>query len=210
MVDKHLFGDLGAMARVLSWERNQRCHGADLRHACLVIVDAHRKRTDQPSWPIPQMIEQVLSYLMLPAVVMTPVVAAGDCHTCVIDASGHLHCFGGKRFGKCDVPAELGIVTQVAAGGEHTCVIDASGHLHCFGWNDHRQCDAPAELGIVTQVAAGYSHTCVIDASGHLHCFGWNDYRYRIVNHAGKRSSKVEGIVRSSNGEQLNMKVFIY
>jgi len=164
------------MAYVLSWERNQRCLRADLQHACLVIFDAHKKQPkESDGWPLAQMIDNVLSYLMLPAVVMNPVVARGT-RTCVIDASGHLRCFGDNAFGQCDVPAGLGIVTQVAAGGFHTCVIDASGHLRCFGDNAFGQCDVPAGLGIVTQVAAGGFHTCVIDASGHLRCFGDNAF----------------------------------
>eukprot|EP00931_Biecheleriopsis_adriatica_P046173 TRINITY_DN26501_c0_g1_i1.p1 TRINITY_DN26501_c0_g1~~TRINITY_DN26501_c0_g1_i1.p1 ORF type:complete len:176 (-),score=31.61 TRINITY_DN26501_c0_g1_i1:229-756(-) len=165
------------MACVLSWERKQACLLVDLHHACLVMFNAHKKQAEQPhSWLLAQMIGEVLSYLMIPSAFISPVtLSGGRSHTCVIDATGNLHCFGGNWCGQCDVPAELGIVTQVAAGACHTCVIDATGNLHCFGGNDCGQCGFPAELGMVTQVAAGACHTCVIDATGNLHCFGDND-----------------------------------
>ena len=40
-------------------------------------------------------------------------VSAGFRHTCAIDASGKLHCFGRNEEGQCDVPDDLGVATQV-------------------------------------------------------------------------------------------------
>eukprot|EP00931_Biecheleriopsis_adriatica_P046175 TRINITY_DN26501_c0_g1_i4.p1 TRINITY_DN26501_c0_g1~~TRINITY_DN26501_c0_g1_i4.p1 ORF type:complete len:179 (-),score=17.60 TRINITY_DN26501_c0_g1_i4:105-641(-) len=113
------------MACVLSWERKQACLLVDLHHACLVMFNAHKKQAEQPhSWLLAQMIGEVLSYLMIPSAFISPVtLSGGRSHTCVIDATGHLHCFGYNREGQCDVPAQLGMVTQVAAGYLHTCVI---------------------------------------------------------------------------------------
>ena len=62
-------------------------------------------------------------------------VAAGDCHTCAVKASGQLVCFGANEDGQCDTPADLGPVIAVAAGSCHTCAIKASGQLVCFGDN---------------------------------------------------------------------------
>jgi len=76
-------------------------------------------------------------------------VSAGSVHTCAIDASGRLHCFGDNRYGQCNVPAELGFATMVSAGSVHTCAIDASGHMRCFRSN------------CVDVARSGYAHNII-------------------------------------------------
>ena len=69
-------------------------------------------------------------------------VAAGDSHTCAVQADGRLVC-GRNYSGQCTVPADLGAVAAVAAGNSHTSVLLADGSLACFGANSSGQCDIP-------------------------------------------------------------------
>ncbi|CAE7517959.1 MTARC1, partial [Symbiodinium pilosum] len=83
-----------------------------------------------------------------------------------------LVCFGDNKFGQCDVPPSLGMVTAVSAGTGHTCAVTMHGSLVCFGRNSRGECDVPADLGIVWSVSAGDDHTCAIQSSGRIVCFG--------------------------------------
>ena len=110
------------------------CLQADLTHACFVLFDAEKKAGGRPHrWPVPQMAQHVLSFLMMPPVERR--VCCGDFYTCVVDACGRLYCSGENNFRQCEVPAGLGRVTQVASVDSHTCAIDGAGRLHCFGSN---------------------------------------------------------------------------
>jgi hypothetical protein len=98
-------------------------------------------------------------------------VSAGSEHTCGIDSSGSVQCWGFNNFGQSMPPA--GAFTQVSGGGTHTCAIDSSsGSVQCWGQNGNGQSTPPA--GAFTQVSAGNSHTCGIDSSGAVQCWGYD------------------------------------
>jgi hypothetical protein len=85
--------------------------------------------------------------------------AAGFAHTCALDSSGHVHCFGRANAGELGldpstaddtsgtaqvfytprpVPS-LADAVAIYAGGETTCAVRRSGQLVCMGMNDHGQ-----------------------------------------------------------------------
>ena len=99
-------------------------------------------------FPTALALDVIMNFLQFPVSNLLKV-SGGGCHTCAIDASGKLRCFGGNGQGQCNVPEDLGVVVQVSAGVFHTCAIDASGKLLCFGYNFYGQCNEPADLRIL-------------------------------------------------------------
>lgn len=53
-------------------------------------------------------------------------------HTCVIEDSGNMRCFGGNHLGRAPALVE-GNYTQVAGGEFFTCAIDEAGKMTCWG-----------------------------------------------------------------------------
>lgn len=112
----------------------------------------------------------------------SPTLSAGVSHTCAIDISDRVHCWGDNREGQSDVPTtdssgnEIQGWRTVAAskGGCHTCGVTLSGDLLCWG------CDTYGELGPLptvvggwVSVAAGKGFTCGIDSVARaVRCWG--------------------------------------
>jgi alpha-tubulin suppressor-like RCC1 family protein len=117
-------------------------------------------------------------------------VVAGGSHSCAIEVSGLVKCWGDRNLGQCgdlgaaDMPpfairpraaavlgTILGPALQIAAGSAHVCARTAS-RLYCWGDNGTSQCGVtvpgfyvrqPTEViaaGMVDEVAAGSFHTC--------------------------------------------------
>lgn len=122
-------------------------------------------------------------------------IASGSYHTCAIQESGKLFCWGanGGRLGDGtseprDVPRQIGNATwkYVAPYEEHTCALRTSGTLFCWGENDYGQLGdgtattryIPTQVGSAkwTAVTTGTDHSCGIRDSGRLYCWGWNEY----------------------------------
>jgi hypothetical protein len=100
-------------------------------------------------------------------IVDTPIVSAGQYHTCALDSTG-VHCWGGNGAGQSTVPTLVNPMT-VSAGDSHTCALDDNG-VHCWGSNYAGQTNVPALVNPLT-VSAGLNHTCAIDDSG-VRCWG--------------------------------------
>ncbi len=78
-------------------------------------------------------------------------VSAGQSHTCAVDVSEQIHCWGRNNDGQlgvdtvgdnADEPETVdGVddVRRVAAGGNHTCVVAGAGDVYCWGRNDEGQ-----------------------------------------------------------------------
>lgn len=125
-------------------------------------------------------------------------VSAGHDHTCALEESGRLFCWGRNHHGQLgddsaidsDAPVEVaGSATDwvaVSAGVRHTCGLKASGQLFCWGSDSRGRLGnggattddqlAPAEVaGAATdwaEVSAGVSVTCARKTSGRLYCWG--------------------------------------
>jgi alpha-tubulin suppressor-like RCC1 family protein len=121
-------------------------------------------------------------------------------HTCAIDSTGKVWCWGRNADGQLGNNSTTGTsapvavfsgalgedVTQIAVGAFHSCAIDQTGKAWCWGANFTQQLgdggyssaqvpQAVAGLSSgVTLIAAGGSHTCALQ-SAKLHCWGYND-----------------------------------
>ena len=90
-----------------------------------------------------------------PAGAVTPQIQAGGDHTCAVENTGTVKCFGRNDFGQLGVSANSGTANptptpttvdlggakavQVAGGALHTCVLLEGGTVKCFGQNVYGQ-----------------------------------------------------------------------
>jgi alpha-tubulin suppressor-like RCC1 family protein len=128
-------------------------------------------------------------------------VAAGSDHSCAIDGTGALYCWGYNSSGELGLgdtvmrtgPKLVAVDgvdhwTGVTTGNYHTCATDALEQLRCWGYNgdgqlglgDTGQRTAPALVDSAVSgwraVSGGHYHTCGLSLDGTLHCWGNNDY----------------------------------
>ena len=99
--------------------------------------------------------------------------AAGGNHTCEIDVTQGLVCWGSNEFGESTVPKTLKNIRQVTAGFSHTCALDANG-VTCWGRSTEGQTKVPP-LSHPRYVQAGGYHTCALDDHG-VSCWGDNSF----------------------------------
>jgi len=120
----------------------------------------------------------------------------GGQHSCFINSSRQLFCWGSHASGQLGVGMMASPVTtptrestlstlwaQVDAGASHTCAVRTNGTLFCWGENASGQLglagasrDMPTQVGTDTTwttVSAGRDHTCALRA-GQLWCWGAN------------------------------------
>lgn len=121
-------------------------------------------------------------------------VAPGNYHTCAIDTTGRLWCWGLNSSGQLGdgtttrrtTPTQVGTATDwesVTLMSRSTCGIRAGGTLWCWGQNSSGQLglgdttarDEPEQVaGTWTQVDGGLLHACAVDTTADLHCWGRN------------------------------------
>ncbi|HYR11807.1 MAG TPA: Ig-like domain-containing protein [Longimicrobium sp.] len=119
-------------------------------------------------------------------------VAAGDAHTCALDAGGTPWCWG-DDFDQ-QVPRAGARPTRVAtdqrftslwAGSRHTCALTAAGEAYCWGRNwrgqmgmeSPRLSRTPLRVPVdarFTSLATGDEHTCGIAMDGRAWCWGYD------------------------------------
>ena len=63
-------------------------------------------------------------------------VSAGYAHTCAINASGSIQCWGWNEHGQVSDASTGSGYSAVSAGGRHTCAINTSGGFECWGIDD--------------------------------------------------------------------------
>jgi len=132
-------------------------------------------------------------------------IAAGAAHTCFLDGSGQVRCFGRGTNGQLGYgattslpapggPVEIGnAATALVAGDDHTCAVQIDDAVRCWGRGlDGRLGSgntmdigtisdpgvfAPVGLGGGARaLAAGARHTCALLTSGGVICWGANDH----------------------------------
>ena len=135
----------------------------------------------------------------VPGTASWTVPAAGERHSCGLDASGRVWCWGanvegqlgqGDQYPGQDQPLPVQVGTNrdwtfVATGQGHSCGIRAPGTLFCWGRNTDGELGqggtqdvelrSPTQVGSDSdwvEVACGQNQTCARKANGHLFCWG--------------------------------------
>ncbi|MFP4597581.1 MAG: hypothetical protein ACLFVJ_04970 [Persicimonas sp.] len=117
-------------------------------------------------------------------------VSAGRAHTCAVDATGAVLCWGDQTLDATEAGAErsgLEAFWEVRAGSHHTCALTRVGRAYCWGDNSYgqlgpeagRYADEPVrvseELRFI-DIATGANHTCGLTYDSEVYCWGGNDY----------------------------------
>ncbi len=129
---------------------------------------------------------------------VTKVVGTGGTHTCALEESGTLKCWGSSWAGQLGggardnrteptIPAGMeGEIADVWAGGNTTIARKADGSTWCAGNNNDGQCGADTRearelvfipspnLDPFTEIVVGTQHVCGIDGEQQLWCWGRN------------------------------------
>ncbi len=132
-------------------------------------------------------------------------VSAGTNHTCVIETTGAVQCWGmnsvgqlgdgtvngSPPFGKSQPVQVSGVgsfALSISSGADHTCVELVSTLVECWGANAQGQLGDGTKIarsvpvpvqkldGLTSQLSAGAMHTCAINQWGAAQCWGANDY----------------------------------
>jgi alpha-tubulin suppressor-like RCC1 family protein len=126
-------------------------------------------------------------------------IAAGEHHSCALDAIGGAWCWGLGEQGQLGHGAFVGLSAEpqqvrrvanavdLAAGLDHTCALDDAGAVLCWGEGSSGRLgvgfddvnlpvtvEVPTE-GIVVGIAAGGGTTCAFDDAGLVWCWGINN-----------------------------------
>lgn len=156
------------------------------------LLQLNRKHLLRPLAGAPSAAHAVALSLEAPVVALS----VGANHSCAVDASGRVFCWGDNRLGQLGQSRPRGgrvqwmalasPVTQVVAGAGHTCALLDNGAVHCWGSNQFGELGVPGanftardatpvSLGEkVREIAAGASHTCALLESGAIRCWGLN------------------------------------
>ena len=125
-------------------------------------------------------------------------IGAGSSHTCTLNSSGGVQCWGGNYSGQLgdgttvqrtspvQVSGLSSGVKQLAVGADHTCVLTTGNGVKCWGYNSEGELGdssntnrtAPVDVtGLTSGVASigsGSYHTCAVLESGAVKCWGYN------------------------------------
>eukprot|EP00743_Colponemidia_sp_Colp-15_P003464 GILK01003741.1.p1 GENE.GILK01003741.1~~GILK01003741.1.p1 ORF type:complete len:912 (+),score=76.30 GILK01003741.1:340-2736(+) len=104
------------------------------------------------------------------------ILAAGEAHSCAIDAYGAVRCWGYAGDGRTSVPSGH-VWLQIVAGYFHTCGIDSSRDMSCWGLNQFFNNAIPPEGHKWKSLSTNaVYHTCGITSEDSLLCWGNNDH----------------------------------
>ncbi len=87
-------------------------------------------------------------------------VSAGGFHTCRLELSGAITCWGWNNYGQTSVPSPNSNFKQVSAGHLLSCGLKATGEIVCWGDNSKGQTNVPSPNSNFKQVSAGSINVC--------------------------------------------------
>jgi alpha-tubulin suppressor-like RCC1 family protein len=126
--------------------------------------------------------------------------AAGGDHTCAVEGSGRVFCWGRNDDGQAGTGCTTSLctsamrmpsftqITVVAAGNAHTCALRAGANsVYCWGKNDKGQLGdgsgitqrEPVKValpGAAVLLTSGEDHACAALVDGGVYCWGRNDF----------------------------------
>ncbi len=131
----------------------------------------------------------------------TVAIAAGENHTCAINSSNGVSCWGLNTSGQLGNGTTTGVIGPVAVAGltnvvaisagadANTCALLADGTVRCWGSNSNGRLGNGDTLGttfltpqtvtgVINAVAltSGHGHSCALLADGRVSCWGNNVY----------------------------------
>ncbi len=154
-------------------------------------------------------------------------VAIGPEHTCGVDSSNTLWCWGRNEYGqlglgttyesyyvvpKLIVNGNNTMWISISTGGYSSFGIDNRNRLYAWGRNNNSQLANYARLGYndydfpitvesdspIVSVSGGYDHACAIDSDKHLWCVGGNGYGQ--LGDGSNESEKYPVMINNSSG----------
>ena len=96
-------------------------------------------------------------------------ISSGYWHTCALEESGRLVCWGSMKNGD-SLPAN-GEFKALSGGWAHVCVLHEDGTPECWGDDSAGQASPPAGEKFVS-ISAGLYHTCALREDGSPVCWG--------------------------------------
>ncbi|HXY25552.1 MAG TPA: Ig-like domain-containing protein [Candidatus Acidoferrum sp.] len=122
----------------------------------------------------------------IPGLSFVSSIAAGLYHTCVLEVTATIYCWGDNAQGQLGnntttnssspVQALIGNPKALVAGGNHTCaLLDSDGEVMC--WGDLVNSITPNYINGLTgakSIAAGRYQACAVFYSGTAQCWGYN------------------------------------
>ncbi len=126
-------------------------------------------------------------------------VSSGAGHSCALDVTGSVACWGRGFEGQLGVGSDAGSAIPIdldfpfqfraiTAGARHTCGLSArDAQTWCWGWNHNGQIGNGTTVTVSTpvsvvgapefvQISAGARHTCAVDRDGGVWCWGDNTH----------------------------------
>ena len=94
-------------------------------------------------------------------------------HVCAVSPQGSVNCWGWNEVGQTQVPAGLGVVTQVATSNDASCALNSLGEVKCWGQPDHGG-TAPSDLDPATKITMGANSSCALLVDTSVRCWGQN------------------------------------
>lgn len=103
-------------------------------------------------------------------------VSAGKFHTCALDSTGQVRCFGGDLYGQVSLnQAASPGWRHVCSGFAYSCASHEDGTLICWGSDeDHVIQDVPDMAA--DQVSCGQQFACALDVDGYATCWGDDEF----------------------------------
>eukprot|EP00435_Cladocopium_sp_Y103_P050981 s54_g15.t1 len=122
-------------------------------------------------------------------------IRAGGSHTCALEASGTVRCWGWGEFGQLGNGRTLDSLYPVrenaiaiCSGALHSCAVEYTGFVKCWGWGERGQLGRPSNgtsqtanspvpvqvEGVEDAIAVvcGYQHSCAMSANETTLCWG--------------------------------------